>query len=292
MLGQVCGKTDPGSLRDLKKVARYFLGTKHMALHLFRQTFPSSISTDVDSDFAGCRSNRRSTTGMVQMVAEHAVKHTSNLQGATGLNVSECEKNALTHGAAHGLGVKAYMADLEFELSLQIFSESSAAKAFAVRRGLGRQRHVQTRHLWLQERVAATHLTVQKFWNNTEPSRHSHKGSQQRKTGETQKEDWTQTCRSTQQLEGAQTLEQSSQAMCGEPADMSRRSAGEFMRHWYCRGRWNNWNLQDDGNANVNSVDEQVISVECTSQTRCRARQWTSTCTLLESIRWDRLRDC
>ena len=72
----------PGGLRDLKKVARYWLRTKHMALHLFRQTFPSSNSTYADSDFAGCRSTRRSTTGMVQMVGEHVVKHTSNLQGA------------------------------------------------------------------------------------------------------------------------------------------------------------------------------------------------------------------
>ena len=99
---------------------------------------------------------------MVQMVGEHAVKHTSNLQGATGLNVSECEYYALTHGAAHGMGLKAYMADIGFETSLQIFSDSSAARAFASRRGLGRQRHVQTRYLWLQERVAAAHLTVQK----------------------------------------------------------------------------------------------------------------------------------
>ena len=98
-----------------------------------RQTFPSSISIHVDSDFAGCRSTRRSTTSMVQMVSEHVVKHTSNLQGATGLNVSECEYDALTHGAAHGLGLKAYMADLVFDMSLQIFSDSSAARAFASR---------------------------------------------------------------------------------------------------------------------------------------------------------------
>ena len=57
---------------------------------------------------------------MVQMVGEHAVKHTSNLQGATWLNVSECEHWALTHGAAHGLGLKAYMADLGFETSLPV----------------------------------------------------------------------------------------------------------------------------------------------------------------------------
>ena len=90
-LARSTAKATPGSLRDLKKVARHLLGTNHMALHLFRQTFPSCISTYVDCDFAGCRSTRRSTTGMVQMVGEHVVKHTSNLQGATVLNVSECE---------------------------------------------------------------------------------------------------------------------------------------------------------------------------------------------------------
>ena len=74
-LARSMAKPTPGSLRDLKKVARYLLGTKHMAFHLFRQTFPSSISTYVGSDFAGCRSSRRSTTGMVQMVGEHIVKH-------------------------------------------------------------------------------------------------------------------------------------------------------------------------------------------------------------------------
>ena len=49
---------------------------------------------------------------MVQMVGGHAVKYTSNLQGEPGLNVSECEYYALTHGAAHGLGLRSYMADL------------------------------------------------------------------------------------------------------------------------------------------------------------------------------------
>ena len=85
---------------------------------------------------------------MVQMVGGHAVKHTSNLQGANGLNVSEGEYCALTHGAAHGLGLRSYMADLGFEMSLEILGDSSAARAFASRRGLGRQRHVQTRYLF------------------------------------------------------------------------------------------------------------------------------------------------
>ena len=63
-LARSLAKPTPGSLRDLKKVARYLLGTKHMAFHLFRQTFSKQ---HVDSDFVGCRSTHRSTTGMVQM---------------------------------------------------------------------------------------------------------------------------------------------------------------------------------------------------------------------------------
>ena len=213
------------------------------------------------------------------------------------LNVSDCEYCALTHGAAHGLGVRAYMADLEFELSLQIFSDSSAAKAFAVRRGLGRQRHVQTRHLWLQERVAATHLTVQKVGTTQNPAdiltkavsrerleRHRKKiGLRHVEAHSSQKElrHWSKAANPVPEM----------CTICGKPADASRTSTGEFRRLWYCRGCWRNWNSQDDGNANVNSVVEEFISVECTSHLRCRARQWTSTCTLLESTRWDRLRD-
>ena len=58
---------------------------------------------------------------MVQMMGGHAVKHTSNLQGGTELNVSECEYCGLTHGAAHGLGLGSCMADLGFEMSLGDF---------------------------------------------------------------------------------------------------------------------------------------------------------------------------
>ena len=161
-LARSMAKPTPGSFRDLKKGARFLLGTKLLALHSWRQTFPKCSSTYVDSDFAGCCSTRRSTTGMVQIVGGHAVKHTSDLQGATGLSVSECEYYALTHGAAHGVGLRSYMADLGFEMSLEMLSDSSATRAFASRRCVGRQRHVQTRYLWLQERVAAAHLSQYK----------------------------------------------------------------------------------------------------------------------------------
>ena len=42
-LARSMARPTPGSLRDLKKVARYLLGTKHVALNMWRQTFPKCI---------------------------------------------------------------------------------------------------------------------------------------------------------------------------------------------------------------------------------------------------------
>ena len=94
-------------------------------LSSFVATNVSEVHFNLRCDFAECRSTRRSTMGMV-----YAVKHTSNLQGATGLNVFE-----FIHSAAHGLGLKAHMADRGVEMSLEILSDSSAARACASRRG-------------------------------------------------------------------------------------------------------------------------------------------------------------
>ena len=46
------------------------------------------------------------------------------------------------------------------ECELVIHSDSSAARGTASGRGLGKLRHVQTRYLWLQERVASNDLKI------------------------------------------------------------------------------------------------------------------------------------
>ena len=116
----------------------------------------------VDSDHASDRMSRKSTTGMVVRLNDHVIKTSSDLQTSIGLNVSEAEYYALVHGAAHGLGLRSYFADLGLPIDIVVQSDSNAAKAFASRRGLGKQRHVMTRYLWLQERVKCNHISLQK----------------------------------------------------------------------------------------------------------------------------------
>ena len=124
---------------------------------------PKSIRTSVDSDYAADRTTRKSTTGMVVRLGMHVVKTTSNLQSSIGLNVSECEFYALVHGGAHSLGMQSFLRDLGLELAIVLESDSNAAGALCSRKGLGKQRHVETRFLWVQDMVALGKLRIRKI---------------------------------------------------------------------------------------------------------------------------------
>ena len=161
-LAQQMSAPSRSSMEELKHLARYLKGKPSMALVLRQQRMPNNIRVSVDSDFAADRKTRRSTTGMVQRLGMHCVKATSNLQASSGLNVGETEYYALVHGAVHGLGLQSYLEDWGIRLDLVIESDSTSAASFASRQGLGKQRHVQTRYLWVQERIARREFEIKK----------------------------------------------------------------------------------------------------------------------------------
>ena len=71
------------------------------------------------------------------------------------------------------MGLQSLFADWNLKLQLLLHTDSSSVKAVASRRGAGKStRHVQTRMLWLQERVAAKHLRVVESGNGIKSCRH------------------------------------------------------------------------------------------------------------------------
>ena len=67
-------------------------------------------------------------------------------------------------GGSFLLGFKSLLEDLGItvKLNLIVKTDSSAAKGMLSRRGLGKQRHISTRYLWIQDRVARKDLTIEK----------------------------------------------------------------------------------------------------------------------------------
>ena len=90
----------------------------------------------------------------------HLIRHSSTLQTSIGLSSAEAEYYAMTKGAAYALGIQSLMHDWNIDAEIELYCDSSSARSFAKRRGLGKQRHIDTRYLWLQERVALKHLKV------------------------------------------------------------------------------------------------------------------------------------
>eukprot|EP00435_Cladocopium_sp_Y103_P057769 s324_g20.t1 len=117
----------------LKRLARYLIFTPGVCLVSHQPKMPDFIRTSVDSDFAGDKVGRRSTTGMAQFYGMHFLKATSNLQSVLGLQRRGPE------------------------------GDSSSAKAFASRRGLGKHCPVQVRFLWLQQAVSMHQVIIRKI---------------------------------------------------------------------------------------------------------------------------------
>ena len=74
----------------------------------------------------------------------------SATQTVPAISSGESEFYAIVRGTSTGLGMKTNFLDLGKEVSLEIGTDSSAAKTMATRLGLGRARHIETQFLWVQ----------------------------------------------------------------------------------------------------------------------------------------------
>ena len=102
--------------------------------------------------------------GGVAMLGNHVVKHWSKTQACVALSSGESELYAICKGAAMGIALRALFRDLGIDVEVEVQSDSSTAGSICSRLGVGqRTKHLQTRYLWVQERVAYGDLEVSKI---------------------------------------------------------------------------------------------------------------------------------
>ena len=56
-------------------------------------------------------------------------------------------------GAAEGMGLRSMVGDLGLKMTLRVHTDSDACRGTCNRTGLGRLKHLQVEHLWIQEAV-------------------------------------------------------------------------------------------------------------------------------------------
>ena len=169
-LSRCMSAPNEADFQRLRRLARYLIKYPMTANVMVEQSPQTRVVALVDSDHAGCGLTRRSTTGLALCWGKHCVKHQSNLQSTIALSSGESEWYAITKGAAAGLCLQSLLRDLGVEVEVTVRSDSSAARGFGQRQGLGRMRHVQSRYLWVQERVKEGHISLDPIRGKNNPA--------------------------------------------------------------------------------------------------------------------------
>ena len=137
----------------------------------------------VDSDWAKGKA-RKSTSGGMMVVDGVGVKHWSRTQKARALSTAEAEYYAMVTGGAEGLGMKSVAEDLGWKMVVRIWTDSSAGKAVANRRGLGKIRHVELKWLWIQDVVKDGRAVIKTVKGEENVADHLTKGKTRREVEE------------------------------------------------------------------------------------------------------------
>jgi hypothetical protein len=161
-----------GSWRRLKVLARFLLGREAVVWKYPWQDDMPELFLYTDSDWAGCRRTRKSTSGGLVLLGEHCIKTWSSTQAPIALSSAEAEYYSMVEGAARAVGIRSMLAELGIGIQgpIQLHSDSSAARSFASRRGVGKMRHLETRYLWLQAEVAGQRVQLRRVAGEANPA--------------------------------------------------------------------------------------------------------------------------
>ena len=130
-----------------------------------------------DSDWAGDKVSRKSTSGGLLMIGGHLIKSWSSTQPVIALSSGEAELYALVKAASQAKGLCSLMADLGIEIKIFVHNDSTAAIGIVHRRGLGKTRHIEVQYLWVQDNVNRKTMSVEKVGTNENPADMLTKGS-------------------------------------------------------------------------------------------------------------------
>ena len=158
------------SFKKLKRLVRYLSGLPRLVYHFPFQEAPTCADVYTDTDFAGCASTRRSTSGGCIMVGSCTTKHWSKTQSTISLSSGEAELHGIAMGCSQGLGIQSLMKDLGWTLKLRVLSDATAAIGIARRKGLGKLRHLDCTDLWIQDTIRSGRISLEKVLGTSNPA--------------------------------------------------------------------------------------------------------------------------
>jgi hypothetical protein len=160
-----------GAMTWMKRLARYLLEVPEGIIVYDSEVDKlDRLFVYVDSDWAGCKSTRKSTSGGAVTWGGGLLKTWSRTQGCVALSSGEAEFYAAIKGGAEGIGIRSLLADMGQEVQVEIIQDSTAAKGVASRLGIGKVKHLDVGWLWIQDAVRKGDLVLRKINGKVNPA--------------------------------------------------------------------------------------------------------------------------
>ena len=155
----------------LERIAKYLNDGNKRIYQLFEWgKTGDKVKVFSDSDWAGCKRTRKSTSGGVVSIGGSVIKHWSSTQKAIATSSQEAELYAAVKALSEAKGIQSLVRDFGEELGLELLIDAQAVVDLANRQGLGRARHVDVGFLWIQEALEREEFRLTKVHGKYNPA--------------------------------------------------------------------------------------------------------------------------
>ena len=123
-----------------------------------------------EGDVAGDREARESGNGGAVFKGFQLIKSWAKMQIVVATSSAEAELYALGRVASESLGAQSLLRDLGSATTVSTYIDSSAALSLTQRTGLGKAKHIEVQHLWVQGAIKDGRLTCRKWPGEENPA--------------------------------------------------------------------------------------------------------------------------
>lgn len=155
-LSQHMASPNEGCEKAVKRVARYLQGKEGMGQlsPWGADTGAVAVQGSSDSDWAGDKTRRRSTSGGLLLMEGAVLSSWSKAQSNIALSSAEAELKAAVKLISEAIGLLELCQELGVQVdSSSISIDAAACKGILLRQGCGRIRRLSLKQLWVQEAV-------------------------------------------------------------------------------------------------------------------------------------------
>ena len=165
IVNELCRKmSNPSeqSLARLKRLARYLKRERQWGQLFEYGALTEELTVFTDSDWAGCKETRKSSSAGVLLLGRHTLKAYTR-QKIIAKSSAEAELYAAALGASEAKGVQSLMLDLGFIVKLVLAIDAKATEHILHRQGIGKLKHMDVAYLWVQDEIRSQRIQIRRI---------------------------------------------------------------------------------------------------------------------------------